>query len=121
MNGKDNSVLLTVTNDAWFGRSIAQAQHLQIAEMRSIELNRPGLFVGNDGITAIITAKGKVIKALPAYEAGVLNGSIQPMTGLTPWMSYGSNPITLFIIILLISGRRIKNKIANPNQTQVTS
>lgn len=121
MNGKDNSVLLTVTNDAWFGRSIAQAQHLQIAEMRSIELNRPGLFVGNDGITAIITAQGKVIKALPAYEAGVLNGSIQPMTGLTPWMSYGSNPLTLFIIILLISGRRIKNKIANPTQTQVTS
>ncbi|MFZ2314145.1 MAG: apolipoprotein N-acyltransferase [Gammaproteobacteria bacterium] len=109
---KDGSgVLLTVTNDAWFGESTAQAQHLQMAKMRSIELGRPSIFVGNDGITAIISPKGNVEAAAPMHEAAVLNGSVQPMTGTTPWMIFGYNPILAFIIVLLLSARRLKVKL----------
>lgn len=108
---KDGSgVLLTVTNDAWFGESTAQAQHLQMAKMRSIELGRPSLFAGNDGITAIISPTGNVEAAAPIHQAAVLSGRVQPMKGMTPWMIYGYNSILAFIIVLLLSARRLKIK-----------
>ena len=81
--------LLTVSNDAWFGHSIAQAQHLQIAQMRAQELQRPLLFVSNDGITAIVNADGRVQARIPSFTAGVLTGKIQPRYGLTPWQQWG--------------------------------
>src|SRR5690606_35402313 len=68
MNDKDIGILLTVTNDAWFGKSSAQAQHLQMAQMRALEFKRPLLFVGNDGITAIISANGNIVSAAPTHQ-----------------------------------------------------
>ena len=56
-------MLLTVSNDAWFGHSIAQAQHLEIAQMRALEFQRPLLFVSNNGITAIVNEKGELMPA----------------------------------------------------------
>lgn len=99
----DIGLLLTVTNDAWFGKSSAQAQHLQMAQMRAIELGRPVLFVGNDGITAIINQDGKIDAAAPAYQGYVLNGKIQPYTGTTPWMNIGIDPL-FFLLISFILG-----------------
>ncbi len=103
IKSRDHSVnlLLTVTNDAWFGDSSAEAQHLQMAAMRSMEWQRPTLFVSNDGITAIINAKGAIQAQAPQREVFVLNGSVQPTTGLTPWMFNGMDPL-LFILILLL-------------------
>lgn len=103
---EDVGILLTVTNDAWFGNSSAQAQHLEMARMRALELMRPVLFVSNDGITAIIGPDGDVKSALPAHEAGVLNGTVQPMQGLTPWMSHGIDAVLMVLIISLITAWR---------------
>lgn len=108
VNDKTISMLLTATNDAWFGKSNAQAQHLQMAQMRSLELGRPMIFVSNDGITALINAKGQIESTLPQHTAGVLNGSVQPMYGVTPWMFNGMDPI-LFILLCLL-GRAIWEK-----------
>lgn len=115
----ETGIILTVTNDAWFGHSTAQAQHLQIAEMRALELGRPVLFASNDGITAIIDAQGQVIASLPAHQAGVLNGQVQAMMGMTPWMQAGMNPILALILSLLIRSRdkkpsRFFKKLFNP-------
>lgn len=96
------SFLLTVTNDAWFGKSSAQAQHLQMAAMRAIEFNRPVLMVSNDGITASIAPDGTIQEAAPTHEAYVLNTTVQPRYGMTPWMRNGSDPI-LFILVLFLS------------------
>lgn len=98
-------VLLTVTNDAWFGHSIAQAQHLQMAQMRSIELGRPTLFVGNDGITSIIAPNGKIEDSAEPYKTAVLQGSVQPVYGITPWMYNGMDPILFLILCILISNK----------------
>lgn len=108
---KTAGLLLTVTNDAWFGRSTAQAQHLQMAAMRSIEMARPGLFVSNDGITAIINDKGIIESAAPTHTPYVLTGSIQQHNGLTPWMNNGLDPLLFIAIILLIAAYREKKKI----------
>jgi apolipoprotein N-acyltransferase len=110
MRSADQSIgmLLTVTNDAWFGKSSAQAQHLQMAQMRAAEFNRPVLFVGNDGITAIIASNGTIAAMAPDHQAAVLTGRVQPMNGLTPWMYFGSD-VTLFMLLgMLYLARRAK-------------
>jgi apolipoprotein N-acyltransferase len=98
-------LLLTVTNDAWFGYSSARAQHLQIAILRTLELGRPQLVVSNDGITAIIGTRGEIVSTIPTNQATVLTSTIQPVFGLTPWMITGSNLIMLILISLLIFAR----------------
>jgi len=103
-------LLLTVTNDAWFGKSNAQAQHLQMAAMRSLEFARPLLFVSNDGITAIVNANGEIQAAAPPHTAFVLHGTIQARTGLTPWMRFGSDLILMIIIASLITAYRHKKR-----------
>ncbi len=78
-------LLITLTNDAWFGNSIASKQHLQIGQARSIETGRYQLFATNTGVTAIIAPNGKIVKALPSFKTGVLNGEVYVMQGNTPW------------------------------------
>lgn len=109
----DKSVgfLLTLTNDAWFGDSSAQAQHLQMSAMRAIEMARPVVFVSNDGITAIINSQGQIEKAAPAHAAFVLNGSVQPTYGLTPWMKNGADPLLLILICMLFAAARVNKRL----------
>ena len=100
----DIGMTLTVSNDAWFGHSIAQAQHLQIAEMRALELGRPILFVSNNGITAIIKPNGHIQASIAPFEVGVLTDTVQPYKGLTFWQRFGLDPWFLIIITLLLIG-----------------
>ncbi|HEU5281224.1 MAG TPA: apolipoprotein N-acyltransferase [Gammaproteobacteria bacterium] len=104
---RNMNLLLTVTNDAWFGHSSAQAQHLQMAAMRAIELARPLLFVSNDGITALINQHGDITNALPTHTPAVLTVDVQPRVGLTPWMHNGTDPFfTLVLFMLFMAIRR---------------
>ncbi len=93
--------LLTVSNDAWFGRSIGPLQHLQIAQFRALETQRPMLRATNNGVTAFINHRGQIEKRLPQFEAGVLTGSFQPRSGMTPFMHTGSWPIWLGVMFWL--------------------
>lgn len=97
----DINLLLTVSNDAWFDRSIAQAQHLQIAQMRAIEQQRPLLFVSNNGITATISPDGKVQKAAPPYQEDVIIDKVQPMQGKTPWQKHSMDLVLGLMLIML--------------------
>lgn len=104
------SFMLTVTNDAWFGHSAAQPQHLQMAKMRALEMARPVVFVSNDGITAIIDADGQVQAAAPDHQVYVLNGQVQPTFGLTPWMRNGIDPMLFILLCLYIAAMFAKRK-----------
>ncbi len=95
------NMLLTVSNDAWFGHSIAQAQHLQIGQMRALEMQLPVLFVSNNGITAILTPEGQIQSSVPPFQAVVLTDNVQPMQGKTPWHSFGMTPILSLILLML--------------------
>ena len=53
------TMLVNVTNDAWFGHSPARYQHLQISRMRAQEAGRPMVRAANDGVSAVIGAPGR--------------------------------------------------------------
>lgn len=109
---KDSNInaLLTVSNDAWFGRSIAQAQHLEMAQMRALEMGRPVLFVANDGITAVINSFGKIQSQAPAHETYVLTDTVQMTSGKTPWQYIGLDPVLAISLLFLYIARRKKNQ-----------
>lgn len=100
INNKVN-LILTVSNDAWFGHSIAQAQHLEMGQMRALELGRPVLFVSNNGITAIINAKGEIQAAAPPFQPVTLTGLVQTRAGMTPWQQFSLAPILIIMLLLL--------------------
>jgi len=114
INTQDKMIglLLTVSNDAWFGESSAQAQHLQMAEMRALELKRPVLFVSNNGITAIINPDGAIEASAPPRAVYVLNGTVQPTTGLTPWMYNGMDPLLVLLLGFIVAAVRENKRAA---------
>jgi len=97
------NVLVNVSNDAWFGRSIAPSQHLQIARMRALETGRPLLRDTNTGITAIIAPDGKVTMRAPQFQVATLTAQIQPMAGATPYSEAGNTPVVVLILTLLVA------------------
>ena len=104
------TLLVNVTNDAWFGHSTARYQHLQISRMRALEAGRPMVRAANDGVSAVIGAHGEIVKTAPEYEANVMRARIQPRIGLTPYAHAGNWPVvTLSLVFGLIGayvGRR---------------
>ncbi|MBV8801599.1 MAG: apolipoprotein N-acyltransferase, partial [Gammaproteobacteria bacterium] len=109
-NDPSINMLLTVSNDAWFGHSIALAQHLEMAQMRALELGRPAAFVSNTGITAFILPNGKIQSQAPIEKPFVLTDTIQKMTGKTPWQIIRLDPLLIILTILLISAYIIEKK-----------
>jgi apolipoprotein N-acyltransferase len=83
------AILVNVSNDAWFGESIAPHQHLQIARMRALETGRNMLRATNTGISAIIDERGKIITRSKQFVPDVITGVVTPRSGLTPAAEYG--------------------------------
>ncbi|GIR72189.1 MAG: hypothetical protein CM15mP74_34400 [Halieaceae bacterium] len=77
-------VLITISNDTWFGRSIGPWQHFQMARFRAAELGRDLIRGTNDGISALITADGAISVTASQFSESVITGSIQPRSGHTP-------------------------------------
>lgn len=99
----ESGMLLNVTNDAWFGESIAPHQHLQIARMRSIETRRPMIRAANTGISAFIDAHGHIEQRYPQFETGVLSGTVQPREGSTPYVVTGNGPGVILMGLVLLA------------------
>jgi apolipoprotein N-acyltransferase len=98
---RNATLLINVTNNAWYGDSTAPHQHLQIARMRALEAGRFLIRAANDGITAVIGPHGEVVARLPQFQEAVLRTDVQPMTGLTPYARLGNYPVVLGVLGLL--------------------
>lgn len=97
-----SELLITLSDDSWFGRSIALPQHFQMAEMRSLETGREQLLSTNTGITAFISPFGKVIQSAPIDQRVVITSLVQPMTGKTPLMIWHYYPVMALVILMLL-------------------
>ena len=95
------TLLANVSNVAWFGDSLAPAQHLEISRMRALETWRSMLRATNTGVTAIIDPHGKVVARLPQFIEGVLGGEVQGYVGASPYVRLGNTPIVIACLVLL--------------------
>jgi apolipoprotein N-acyltransferase len=95
------NVLINLSNTAWFGDSLAQPQHLQIAQIRAMETGRMMLRATNTGMTAAVNADGTVAAVLPAFSAAALTVEAQGRSGLTPYVRYGNTGVLLLLACLL--------------------
>jgi apolipoprotein N-acyltransferase len=98
------TLLANVSNVAWFGDSLAPAQHLRISRMRALETGRWMLRATNTGVTAIVDAQGDVVARLPTFTEGVLNGKAQGRIGATPYVLAGNYPIVLLSLLCIGAG-----------------
>ena len=86
----DTTLLVNVSNDGWFGESIAIPQHLQIARVRAAEAGRYLVRAANRGITAVIDPHGRVVETIEPFRAGVLKATVRGYTGATPYARVGN-------------------------------
>lgn len=110
----NSELLLTVSNDAWFGRSIGPLQHLQMAQMRALEAGRWMVRATNNGITTLIDPFGGLHQTLPQFERGVLRGEVVPMQGLTPYLRWRLWPLAGLALLLAgwaLRGRRRERRL----------
>lgn len=109
-NTRNTNILLTVSNDAWFGDSIAPSQHMQMARMRAIENAKPVIRGTNNGITALIDHQGQVTRQLDQFTAGVLTGEVRPYDGETPFSKFASWPVVIYCLLTIITAYRLRKK-----------
>jgi apolipoprotein N-acyltransferase len=101
--------LVNVSNDAWFGDSLAPPQHLQIARMRALEVGRYMARATNTGITAVINQRGQITARITPFNVQVLRGRVQPLQGMTPYGRVGDwGAVILFGISLVLGLMRVR-------------
>jgi len=103
-SAENASLLLTISNDSWFGNTIGPKQHFQIARMRAIENRKPLIRATNNGISALVNADGKTAAVIPSFYRDTLEGTLEPRIGLTPFGRLGSNPIIFLSLLLVLLG-----------------
>jgi apolipoprotein N-acyltransferase len=107
--GKAN-LLINLTNDAWYGKTVAPWQHARLAQWRAIETRRSLVRVTNTGVTSVINAKGEMIESLPLFNAGVLKADIALLDGETPYVRFGDwfawSATLISLAVLLLSWKK---------------
>ncbi len=106
----DATLLVNVTNDAWYGRSLAAEQHEQIAQMRALEAGRPMLRATNTGITSIIDHRGVEQARLPWFTRGILDGKVTGRSGLTPYVRVG-DALSVIVALALAGATWLRSRV----------
>jgi apolipoprotein N-acyltransferase len=105
------TLLVNVSNDAWFGDSTAPHQHLEITRMRALEAGRWLVRSTNNGVSALIDPHGRVVAQIPQFVPDVLRGTVQALTGLTPYARTGNLPLLILaalgVLVGVIHRRRV--------------
>ncbi|MDX2455932.1 MAG: apolipoprotein N-acyltransferase [Gammaproteobacteria bacterium] len=96
------AMLVNISNDAWFGNSLAPHQHLEMARMRAKETGRPMLRATNTGISAVIDHAGHIVEQSQQFEIAVIRSAVVPMQGATPYVLLGNIPVVIFSLVSLL-------------------
>jgi len=116
------TLLVNMSNIAWFGNTVVIPQHLHIARMRSIELNRPTIRATNSGGTAIIDARGKIQAVAKPYTQTVLVGNVPASDGRVTWFvqwagRWGLLPMWIFCAVIVLSFALIGSRSGSVSQS----
>jgi apolipoprotein N-acyltransferase len=95
------TILINVSNDAWFGDSIAPHQHLEIARVRAAEAGRYVVRATNNGISAFISPQGDLLQTAPQFEYATLTMEVRPMRGATPYSIVGNWPVVSLALAIV--------------------
>lgn len=101
----DASLMLTASNDTWFGDSIGPLQHMQIAQMRALEAGRYLIRATNNGVTALVDARGRIYQRIPQFTREILRGEVLAMQGMTPFARTGDWPVLGLCVVVLVLAR----------------
>lgn len=97
--------IVSISDDGWFGHSLAMYQQQQMAQVRAVQTSRYHLVSNNDGLSSIINTRGEITASLPATTSGILKGDIFATSGTTPWITAGDAPaLSLCWLIILLCG-----------------
>jgi apolipoprotein N-acyltransferase len=113
----NSDLLLTVSNDAWFGDSHGPHQHMQIARMRSQELRLPLLRVTNNGITAVYDPIDDIQQSTPQFETNVLKTQVKTISGDTFYSQHGDKPMRFLLLLIFLCAVLATCKQIKTNQT----
>ncbi len=109
--GRDSSLLLTISDDSWFGKSIGPDQHLQMVRMRALENGRYIMRGTNTGLTALVDPAGAIISQAPQFEQATLRGEVRQVEGTTPFGIWGSWPVLVLCAGCLVISLRRKRSV----------
>ncbi len=96
------TLLANVTEDAWYGHSLASFQQMEMARMRALEADREMVLATNTGVTAIIDNHGHVVARAPQFRPWVLTGTVTPLKGITPYVRYGNRAIVWLLAVIVV-------------------
>ncbi|SMF54781.1 Apolipoprotein N-acyltransferase [Alteromonadaceae bacterium Bs31] len=99
----DAQLLVTISNDAWFGESIGPLQHFQMAQMRALETGRYVIRGTNTGLSGIISHKGEVTLAGTQFKAETITGKVMLTEGKTPFARFGSWPMIIISFMIFLA------------------
>jgi apolipoprotein N-acyltransferase len=113
------TLLVDVSNDAWFGDSIAPHQHLQIAQVRAAEAGRYLLRATNTGVTAVVDDFGRVEQKLPQFKPRVLKATVRGFEGATPYARVGNWAVLLLALAAaLLRLPAVADRVRFPRRSQ---
>ena len=98
----ENEIIINISNDSWFGKTLAPHQHLQINQIRALEFNRYILRATNTGISAVIDNKGRLIDHIENDTVGTINAQIPTAMSLSFYSQYGDIFILMLIFLSLM-------------------
>jgi apolipoprotein N-acyltransferase len=96
------TLLVNTSNVAWFGRSLAPAQHAQMSQARAMETGRYMLRATNTGVTAVIDPRGRIEASAEPFTREVVTRNVQGYEGATPYVRWGNRFVLLVIAVLAL-------------------
>ena len=105
-----NEIIINISNDGWFGNSLAPYQHLQITQVRALEFNRYILRAANTGLSAVINNHGEIIKYIPFNKQGAISGIVPINLDTSFYSRYGDICVLMLLFLTLLSKGLIRQK-----------
>jgi len=94
-----SALLADLGDDSWSDSTLLRLQHLRLSQARALETGRPVLRAVNSGISAVIDHHGRVLARLEPNDLALLEATVVPREGITPFVRYGFAPLPILLLL----------------------